>query len=509
MKSFLSYKRQLIINALMLLITLSSCKKYIEVAPPTNSITEATVFDNDLTAAAVLTGLYSDMSRQGLSAPNILTISKLAGLSADEFDLWSGATQVESSYYKNSLQTISGGVSAGINAGPEFWKVCYSYIYRCNQAIEGVSSSENLSSSVKKQLLGESKFLRAFFYFYIVNFYGDAALVTGLDPKKNSLLKRSAISEVYNFIISDLKDAQQLLSPSYLNSGLAPYDSDPEKIRPTKWAATSLLARVYLFTAQYANAETEATSVINETSLFDVSSVALTDVFLKNSKEAIWQLQPVTTGWNTNDARYFNLSVSPVGFSTTKSVYLSTELYNSFEPGDNRKTAWIGNYSTVSPVATYHFASKFKAGRNSAITSTDPSSIVEYHMMLRLGEQYLIRAEARARLGNISGAVADLNVLRTRARDLPTPSINNPLPDLPNSLSQSQTIEAVMQERRVELFSEWGHRWFDLKRTASINLIMSAVAPLKGSSWEEIDQLYPLPSEDILNDPNLRQNPGY
>jgi hypothetical protein len=130
-------------------------------------------------------------------------------------------------------------------------------------------------------------------------------------------------------------------------------------------------------------------------------------------------------------------------------------------------------------------------------------------MMLRLAEQYLIRSEARAKQGDVAGAVADLNVLRKRARATATLAVPNPLPDLSSSITQDQALNAVLQENRVELFTEWGHRWLDLKRTQKVEEVMKVVTPLKGGTWESSDQLYPIPSDDISRNVNLSQNPGY
>jgi len=499
--------------ALFLITLLSSCKKFIEIDPPNDRVTEANVFGNDNTAAAVLTGIYSNIASMGVLTTlntniNLLTISKLGSLSADELSLWSGATDIEKAYYRNALQTNYTGSSV-ISAGEEMWNRCYGYIYDCNQAIEGVAGSTLLTPAVQQQLLGEGKFLRAFLYFYLINLYGDVPLVTGTNVEYNKQLPRSSKAELYAFLISDLKEAQNMLSASFLNSGLKPYTLNPERVRPTRWAATALLARAYLYSDNYDAAQSEATAVIDQASLFDVAGVPLTSVFLKNSKEAIWQLQPVVAGWNTMYFRWFALGAAPVGFTTTKSVSVSSSLYNSFEEGDSRKTSWVGTYTTTSPAATFYYPYKYKGGQNTAITATNPGPITEYHMVLRLAEQYLIRAEARAKLNNISGAVADLNVLRTRARATPTVSVPNPLPNLPATLTQTETLTAVMQERKVELFTEWAHRWLDIKRTGNVNSIMSIATPLKGGTWEITDQLYPLPANDLLFNKNLAQNEGY
>lgn len=491
---------------IILTVSLGGCKKFIEVTPPTNAVTEAVVFNNDLTATAAVTGLYSTISNAGFTSTDLLTFSKLAGLSADELSLWSGANMSEKAYYQNALFSTFGTQTVS-NAGPELWNTCYPYLYKCNQIVEGVSKSNSLSPFVSKQLVGEVKFLRAFLYFYLVNLYGDVPLVTGLDPKVNRKLPRTSKADVYSFIIADLKDAQGLLSTDFLSSDLK--TSTVERIRPTKWAATALLARAYLYVGDYAKAETEATSVINQTSLFNVSTTPLNNVFLKNSNEAIWQLQPVTQSWNTLEARLFDLNASPAGFSYSKSVSISNVLYNAFEPGDDRKVIWMGSYNDGSSPTPYYFPAKYKAGFNNLVTAANPGALTEYEMVLRLAEQFLIRAEARARQGNVSDAVADLNIIRTRARAIPTITVPNPLPDLPITLSPSQTVDAVIQERRVELFTEWGHRWLDLKRTEMVDAVMGAVTPGKGGTWQTTDQLYPIPISDLKYNNNLTQNAGY
>lgn len=271
-----------------------------------------------------------------------------------------------------------------------------------------------------------------------------------------------------------------------------------ERVRPTKWAAAALLARVYLYTGKYDKAESIASSIINNTSLFGLD--ALNDVFKKNSREAIWQLQPVTAGMNTSDGLFFILSDG--GPTEYNPVYISDLLLNSFEAGDNRKV--LGNWinSVTASGTTYFYPYKYKLG-----FGTEPGT--EYLMMLRLGEQYLIRAEARALQNNIPGAAADVNMIRTRARAAATVDVPDPLPNLSATLTKEELLAAILHERQVELFTEWGHRWFDLKRTGKVDEVMSVVTPLKGGTWETTDQLYPIPSFDILRNPNLVQNPGY
>jgi hypothetical protein len=105
---------------------------------------------------------------------------------------------------------------------------------------------------------------------------------------------------VYKQIIADLIESKDLMYSSYPDATLL--GTTGERVRPTKWAAEALLARVYLYTGEYAKAEVEASGIINNTSLYGPLP-ALNSVFLKNSLEAIWQLQPTTNNLNTIEGR--------------------------------------------------------------------------------------------------------------------------------------------------------------------------------------------------------------
>jgi hypothetical protein len=344
--------------------------------------------------------------------------------------------------------------------------------------------SEKLTPAVKQQLLGEAKFIRAFCYFYLVNNFGNVPLALTTDYKLNTSMSRNPEAEVYSQMINDLKEAEETLSSNFLNGNLRTYATNAERVRPTKWAAAALLARVYLYTKDYANAEIQSTLVINNTAQFNLSP--LNGAFLKNNKEAIWQLQPTTTGWNTEDARVFVINRAP---GNSKPVYLDSNLVKAFEANDARKVNWIKD--TTIEGEKYFFPYKYRS-------ATLNSQVTEYFMVLRLAEQYLIRAEARAQLNDIGGAQTDLNTIRTRAG----------LPGT-NATNIASLLAAIMQERRIELFSELGHRWYDLKRTNSLNSVMAIATPLKGGTWEITDELYPLPLLEIERNINLTQNFGY
>jgi hypothetical protein len=495
------------ISSIYLITLPNSCKKFVDVNPPDNSIGQDNIYEDNITATAVLTALYSKLSATLSTAFELPAISTWTGLSSDEFNLWSGADNIQLAYWKNALAAPAIPVANVTSAGHEIWNASFPMIYNCNAAIEGLTKSNRLSLNVKNQLLGEAKFMRAFFYFYLVNLYGDLPLATTTRYDENRLLSRSPQLKVYELIISDLTESEKLLSNNYLSGALISYTGKAERVRPTKWAAMALLSRVYLYRKQFDLAEAKASEVISNSTLFSLPS--LDNVFLKNSNEAIWQLQPIIAGWNTEDAKMFDLSTEPVDLGYSKPVYLSDNQLSAFEPGDLRKMKWVGRYT--SGTDNYYFPYKYKASiYNADITSY--SSMTEYRMVLRLAEQYLIRAEARAQQNKIAEAVADLNTLRARAKAASTADVPDPLPAIPIFISQSQLLTAILHERQVELFSEWGHRWFDLKRTGMVDAVMSVVTPQKsGGAWETTDQLYPIPYSDIDKNPNLQghQNAGY
>jgi hypothetical protein len=491
-------------GVLRLAFCFSGCTKLIETPPPSESIAESNVYTIDATAISVLNGIYISMNANGQPFQGNRSIAFLSGLSVDELTLYRGFTSgLYYSYYTNNLSQALG--TATISGG-ECWSPLYNYIFRCNAAIEGLHTSTSLTPGIKPQLLGEAMFLRAFYYFYLVNLYGDVPLALTTDPEVNTLLSRSPKSAVYEQIIADLLEAEELLSTNFLNGTLT--GTTTERVRPTRWAATALLARIYLYTGDWANAEAKATEVINYNTLF--SLLPLNNVFLKNSKEAIWQLQPTAITFNTQEAQ--TMVIPQTGPTTaTNPVYLSKNLLNSFETGDRR--AVYGNWidttiykinATLKDTVAYVNKYKFNLQDATITTNSGTTNMKEYFMVFRLGEQYLIRAEARAQQGNISGSHSDVNDIRNRAFLIPKPVTVG---------DKTELLAAILHERQVELFCEWGHRWLDLKRTGKIDEMMKDITPLKAKGvnvWKTYQQMYPLPLvSDIQRGPNLLQNEGY
>ena len=446
-----------------ILSTLIGCKKFVQVDMPATQLQAQAVFKSDANATAALLAIYSAMETDGTAYNMIL----YTGLSADELTNYALDAA--------SVDLATNNLNANNAITSNLWTRLYRYIYQANDILEQLNVASNISAPVSRQLQGESKFIRAFCHFYLLQLFGDIPMVNSTDFRINAILPRSSTNEVYEFIEADLKDAINLLAANYV---AANNQSTVERVRPNRSAAEALLARVYLYRQKWTEAEASATGVLSDPSYALLSD--MNTVFLKNSSEAIWQWQSVVPRFNTYPGGVLILTTTP------QASALDTNFVKSFQAIDNRKGAWVG--SVAAGGHTYYFPAKYKVGQNAA-------TISEYTMILRVSEQYLIRAEARANQGNVTGGLLDLNKVRVRAGLLSL-----------TGLTQQQLIDSINQERRYELFTEFGDRWINLHRTGTADLIMTAA---KGINWTTTDILYPIPQTELNRNPNLTQNAGY
>lgn len=454
-------------------ISLMSCKKLIEIPQPSSTITTEKVFTSDDIAVQAISGLYYSMANG--RDPN-LTVGGMTiytGFSSDELVLYNLTNTNALEFYQNNVSPFN------VQLMPRLWRTPFTNMYQANAIIEGLQNSAFVSDSVKSELLSEAKFVRAFLNFNLTNLYGDIPCLLNTNWRENNLLSRLPVSQVYQNIITDLKDARSKLAEDF-SAGKG------ERIVPNKWAATALLARVYLYLENWADAETQATQVINSPYF---SLVPLDDVFKANNSEAIWQLQHDNTTF-TGTATTEGWTIIPV--NNQPLAYISSQLLNAFEPDDNRKNSWTN--SRVINGIDYHYPFKYKIGR---IETVFGGAYSEYNTVFRLAEQYLIRAEAKVNQDKLSEAISDLNIIRHRAG----------LPDYSGPTDNKDSIKAaIMHEDQIEFFAEWGHRWFDLKRWGKIDEVL---APIKENNWETTDKLYPIPLSELIIAPNIVQNQGY
>lgn len=458
------------------------CKKLLEIDPPISSVTTQEMFATNKQAEYAIAGIYSKMIN-GINVTSLFTVTNeqfasglttiAAGLSADELAMPVTVAGGDVALFQNKLMPANQGRCLNL------WISAFRIVYDATAVIEGIEASKSAEfvEDARKQFTGEALFLRAFSYFYLVNFYGDLPLVLTSDAKQTAALKRSPVSKIYEQIIADLEKARTLLGNDFAIG-------KNEKVRVNKWVAEALLARVYLYTGQYQKAITSATEVINQKALFDLEP-NLANVFLKGSKEAIFQLKQ-----HTEDATL--KAVTPEGFKFLQNITipaaqpelsLTNELLGSFEANDLRKTTW------TLPFGASQVPYKYKNVQGS-----------EYYVVMRVAELYLIRAEATA-LGspaNVNAAIDDINLLRKRAG----------VDELEKDLPPATVIDAIAHERRVELFAEWGHRWLDLKRTGKAHDALASL-PQKQPWWGDFQFLYPIPQKEIEANAQLEQNPEY
>ncbi|MBB5441279.1 hypothetical protein HDC92_004986 [Pedobacter sp. AK017] len=442
--------------SLMLLITvlvLQGCKKFVEIKELKDQLLTEKVFESDATANSAILGIYRGNKDVTLS------LNAFASISGNDVDFYSTTSTV----------AVYGTYTIPANAGNIPWSSFYSMIYRANSAIENLERSTGTTVSKRTQFIGEAKFFRAYAYFYLVNFFGDVPLITSTDVEIALVARRNTAEQVYNQIITDLLDAQSKLPTGYIWNG-------GNKTRVNRMAATALLARAYLYTRSWAKAASEASAVVgSDYVLLDPAS----GIWSKNNTEAIWQID-----------RYSGEPFSlPTYFISTGLVTAcSSALLGSFETGDKRRKFYVRTKTVLG--SAYEVPSK--------INSTSTTVLNDFETPLRLAEQYLIRAEANAMMDNYSSAIADINTLRLIHGGLST--------GLSTPTSQASCLDIVLKERRVELFAEYAHRWFDLKRTGRVDAVLGSERP---AVWKSTAALYPIPISDIQRNPNLSQNPGY
>ncbi len=447
---------------LIITILLCSCEEFTDVPLPQSEIVGTVIFEDTATANAALADIYARIRDNGVSSGSLISVTQFMGLYSDELTLYGAGAEFSEIY--------SHGVTPSNTLLNMLWSSAYSEIYATNAFIEGIENSQNITGEVRNNFLGEALFLRSYLHFYLANLYGNVPYITTTDYRANTQATRLLYSEVMNRIVEDLLTAKELLPDSYPTN---------ERVRANKAVAIALLARVYVYTEEWQLANENANAVINNPAYTWEPNPNL--VFLKDNPGIIWALSSGEPGANTLDADSFIFEFGPPPISS-----LSENLLNAFEPSDLRKELWI---STVSDGAEeWYHAYKYKQQFPTA-------SSEEYSIMFRLAEQYLIRAEARVHMGNIEGAKSDMNKVRTRA-------------GLPNAVASSppELLTAILRERRFELFTEQGHRWFDLKRSGHAPSVLSPLKP----GWTNNDILLPIPeTELLLNNNLLPQNPGY
>tara|TARA_R100000306_G_scaffold31784_2_gene33830 strand:+ start:2682 stop:4067 length:1386 start_codon:yes stop_codon:yes gene_type:complete len=456
------FKKLSILN-LAIVFLFIACEDFLEPETPLDQMEQDNVFANETTATAAVTTLYGKLRDGGFLNGSFSGNGFLFGLYADELDYHSFPGSPPEPFYLHQVLPTSSALT-------DVWNTPYNIVYSANAILEGIETATALPEELKRQLRGEALFVRGFCHFHLVNVFGDVPYIKTTDYTVNATIKRMPSSQVYDYIITDLLEAKSLLGDEYVGS---------ERVRPNSLVVSALLARMYLYTGDWANAQLESTRLINS-SLYTLDA-DINNVFLKESPSTIWQFKPLNEGDNTAEAKIYVIPAAPPSI-----VSLNPNIVADMEAGDLRKTNWIGEVSNGSQ--TWYFPFKYKEQLNTGTSR-------EYSKVFRLVEQYLIRAEARAMMGNISGAQQDLNLIRNRV------GLENT-----TATTSEQLRNSILSERRFEFFTEFGHRWFDLRRMGMAEELLAPIKP----GWRNTDLLLPIPESELLANSNLNpQNPGY
>jgi hypothetical protein len=481
MISIISFRKRpvaYLITGMLLMLSLVSCEKLIEVQVPQNMLPSDVVFQANSTASAAVNGMYITMA--GKSGFNYL-LTVTTGMAADEF-YYTNTNVLYDQFAANTIAPLNNANNVTL------WSDPYAVIYQANLIIEGLTAESAVADSLKKQYIGEAKFMRAFCHFYLTNLYGKVPVITSSDLSQTQFKPRSEVADVYRQIIADLVDAEQLMTDDYKYSPTA-----GDRTRANKYAAAALLARVYLYNEQWDLAQQEASKVIAKSSLYSLSTnLATNSPFFKNSTEAILQWYShlsVTSGYANEGS-----VLKPTSTSATAVIAVRDTLLKLFETGDARKTNWLTTFKPYQSTITYTIANKYRF--NSTASSTAAGKL-EGYTLLRVGEMYLIKAEALARIGtDLDGVKTALNAIRN------TRGLGNT-----TATDQAGLLTAIAKERQIELFAEMGHRWFDLKRTGKADALMTVLKP---ATWKSTAVLFPVPQEVSNTNPGLLpQNGGY
>ncbi|WP_413534007.1 RagB/SusD family nutrient uptake outer membrane protein [Empedobacter brevis] len=449
---------------LLFVVSYSSCEKFIDLDLPKDQITQETVFKDGRLAQSALAGLYQSLRENGFLSGGFLGGGVYFGCYTDELVSYQTANSSVDQFYQLNLNPTSSAVK-------ELWQTTYNQIYKANRIIEGLENSNTIELSTKNQLKGEALFIRGLLHLYLVQSYGEIPYITTSDYKVTQHVSKNTIEEVYQKIEEDVLLAQQLLA---LNTPVG------NRFIPSKEATELVLSRLYLLQKRWDDAIKVTTNLAQNDSYKLRQDISKT--YLKDNSSTIWQYAPASASATTLEASIYLMFFAPPYI-----VALQPSFVDSFQTGDLRFQNWIGTIADFTG-KKYYYASKYKQ-----YSTADGQN--EYSIILRNEETILNRAEAYIQKGDLANGVMYLNKIVTRA-GLTAVTMG----------TKEQLLERVLEERQHELFTEYGARFFDLKRLNQLNAKMIALKP----KWKSTFELFPLPESELLLNPNLNpQNDGY
>jgi len=484
-------KNKVILLFSISLLLFTSCKKFLSVDPPYAQDAD-NYFQTPDDYNRALTGAYDMLQGSFLS----LWIGEIASDNSI-----AGGESVNDSQGLHQIDNMThGGVN---NELRNIMRWNYTGITRVNYIME---NKDNIDFPEKQHILAEARFLRAYYYFELVKFFGDVPLIIDkrIGIEEAQQLPRAPKTEVYAQIEADLNFAIGVLNPVAAQKG-----------RATKGAAQALLGKAYLYQKKYSEAVTILDEVRNSGLYSLIPNYAdLFSVSNEDNSETVFDVQYTglegggygcliclegNAAPGFQGIRQYN---GPV-YGDGNSYNLPTqELYNAFSPIDPRRghtildiEAFIASQPDPSSITygigagghTGYYNNKYiKRQGEIGLPDNDLTSPVNYRV-IRYADVLLMAAEAHFNLGNNQTAQQLVNQVRVRAG----------VPGIP-----VQSLNDIYKERRFELSGE-GHRFFDLVRTEQAAQYITGFIPGK-------HELFPIPQVEIdLAGGNWQQNSGY
>ena len=479
-------------------IIFGSCKKVIETAPEFNK-ERSQLFNTITDYEYSLTGTYALLRQTGYFGSGGQTTSSWANLpdmmtdnlvqTGEDLGNWTG--QVNWVYTANDADVAVA------------WQAAFSVIRQANITLNNIDQFSSTQSTAVNRIKGQALAIRGMAHFDVLRFWGvdfdrnSTALGVPYITTEDKEIKpsRLTVKASYDSIFKDMLQAEGLLGAvdKSINTAINRTSIDLLAVR-------ALLARMYLYAKDYANAEAYATLAITASPL--ASSTTFPQIWKDESQaEVLWSVS-FNAGEGSPSAGVHIASSNRNRFRPSSPVI---SLYN--QTTDIRFPAYLasrpsGSVSAANPRTILPFSGNTRKIVNKFIGRGAFTDNVVNWKVLRTGEMYLIRAEARAMQGALKEVLGlgDLNTLRAARISGYTPVV----------LTGSALVSEIQLERVKELFGE-GHHWFDLKRTTrSINRIDRTLASTRvvlaptAREW-----VWPIPQGEIDANSNIQQTPGY
>jgi len=494
-------KKLLYIGILVATSLFAACTDFLDKVPYEDPSAEA--LTDEASAVALINGAYQPLQRPKLYNMRIWTLDIIAGNS--EVGAGGGTDGIETITLANFVATADNASALDIWRGPN------PGILYCNTVLESVPAMD-IDADLKNRILGEARFLRAHYYFILVQLFGDVPMsISTPQPGDNLMPSRTDRMTIYNeVIIPDLKEAVNLLPvrESYSGSDIG---------RASKGAAAGMLAKVYLTLGMYE--ESLAMSMLVE-ELGYMLNADYSDAFggeerHKNTGESLFEVQyyGLTKAgfWDDeNQASWLSTYMGPRNSGWVGGAYgwnqPTQEFVDSYEEGDLRKDKTI-LYEGCPPFDGMQYkASWSNTGYNVRKFLVPLSVSPDYNtnsagfVVLRFADVLLMKAEALNELGRTQEAEEPLYRVRRRAGLTNRSDVEG--------LSQAAMREKIRHERRIELAFE-GHRWFDMVRWDGGQYALDFLHTIGKSNAAVKHLLFPIPQKERDANPNLTQNPGY